>query len=150
MTDREVTYAKMARQLYRVLTDQRPQWEARNPAMVVDFEQLNAYLQAIDEVAARQGGKEGAEYTDARDQAEHAAEEAAGRLVRGLRKLNSSVPNPAIAHAAGYTPDQLDPLHGPDLLGALNEIAAAADGVRPLLANEGAQQVGAVQRVELV
>ena len=137
MTDREVTYAKMARQLYRVLTDQRPQWEARNPAMVADFEQLNAYLQAIDEVAARQGGQEGAEYTDARDQAEHAAEEAAGRLVRGLRKLNSSVPNPAIANAAGYTPDQLDPLHGPDLLGALNEIAAAADGVRPLLANEG-------------
>jgi hypothetical protein len=53
MTDREISYAKMARQLYRVLTDQRPQWEARNPAAVADFEQLNAYLQAIDEVATR-------------------------------------------------------------------------------------------------
>lgn len=137
MTDREINYAKMARQLYRVLTDQRPQWEARNPAMVTDFEQLNAYLEAIDEVAARQGGQAGANYTDARDQAEHAAEEAAGRLVRGLRTLTSNVPNPALAKAASYTPDQLDPLHGSELLGALNEVAAAADGVRALLANEG-------------
>lgn len=137
MTDREIGYAKMARQLYRVLTDQRPQWEARNPAMVADFEQLNAYLQAIDEVATRQGGQASAQYTDSRDQAEHAAEEAAGRLVRGLRALTSNVPNAALAKAASYTPDQLDPLHGTDLLAALNEIAAAADGVRPLLANEG-------------
>ncbi len=137
MTNREVEYAKMARQLYRVLTDQRPQWEDRNPAAVADFEQLNAYLQAIDEVATRQGGQGSAEYSDARDRAEHAAEEAAGRLVRGLRTLHGSVPNPAIANAASYTPDQLDPLHGPDLLAALNEIAAAADGVRPLLANGG-------------
>lgn len=137
MTDREEAYAKMARQLYRVLTDQRPQWEARNPDMLAEFDQLSNYLQAMDEVAAKQGGVAGADYTDARDQAEHAAEQAAGRLVRGLRALNSSVPNPAIAAAAGYTPDQLDPLHGPDLLGALNEIAAAAEGVRPLLANQG-------------
>ncbi|RYY10317.1 MAG: hypothetical protein EOO36_20765, partial [Cytophagaceae bacterium] len=134
MTDREINYAKMARQLYRVLTDQRPQWEARNPGMVTEFEQLNAYLEAIDEVAARQGGQTGASYTDARDQAEHAAEEAAGRLVRGLRTLTSNVPNPALAKAASYTPDQLDPLHGPELLGALNEVASAADGVRALLA----------------
>jgi hypothetical protein len=137
MTDRETNYAKMARQLYRVLTDQRPQWEARNPAAVTDFEQLNSYLQAIDEVSTRQGGQGSAEYTDVRDRAEHAAEEAAGRLVRGLRALQSTVPNAAIAKAASYTPDQLDPLHGPDLLAALNEIAAAADGVRPLLANNG-------------
>jgi hypothetical protein len=137
MTDREVNYAKMARQLYRVLTDQRPQWEARTPAAVADFEQLNAYLEAIDDVATRQGGQGSAEYSNSRDRAEHAAEEAAGRLVRGLRTLHGTVPNPAIAKAAGYTPDQLDPLHGPDLLGALNEIAAAADGVRPLLANNG-------------
>jgi hypothetical protein len=133
MTDREISYAKMARQLYRVLTDQRPQWEDRNPAAVADFE----HLQAIDEVAARQGGQGSAEYADARDQAEHTAEEAAGRLVRGLRTLQSTIPNPAIAKAAGYTPDQLDPLHGPDLLAALNEVASAADGVRPLLANNG-------------
>jgi hypothetical protein len=137
MTDREISYAKMARQLYRVLTDQRPQWEDRDPSAVADFEQLNAYLQAIDEVAARQGGQGSAEYADARDWAEHSAEEAAGLLVRSLRTLHSSVPNPAIAKAASYTPDQLDPLHGPDLLAALNEIAAAAENVRPLLANAG-------------
>ena len=137
MTDREEAYAKMAQQLYRVLTEQRPQWEARNPEMVADFEQLNAYLQGIEEVAAMQGGVAGTDYTDARDQAEHAAEVAAGRLVRALRTLHASVPNPAIATAAGYTPDQLDPKHGPELLMALNEIAAAAEGVRPLLANQG-------------
>jgi hypothetical protein len=57
--------------------------------------------------------------------------------VRGLRTLHGSVPNPAIAKAASYTPDRLDPLHGPDLLAALNEIAAAAENVRPLLANNG-------------
>ncbi|RZK87156.1 MAG: hypothetical protein EOO62_39695 [Hymenobacter sp.] len=112
MTDREEAYAKMARQLYRVLTDQRPQWEARNPSMVADFEQLNSYLQGVDEVAA-------------------------GPLVRGLRALQATVPNPAMANAARYTPDQLDPLHGPDLLAALNEIAAAAEGARALLANQG-------------
>ncbi|MGI4832545.1 MAG: hypothetical protein ACRYFK_03690 [Janthinobacterium lividum] len=137
MTDREEAYAKMARQLYRVLTDQRPQWETRNPDMLAEFDQLNSYLLAMDEVTARQGGVANANYTDARDQAEHAAEVAAGPLVRGLRALHASVPNPAIAIAAGYTPDQLDPKHGPELLGALNEIAAAAEGVRPLLANQG-------------
>ena len=137
MTDREESYAKMARQLYRVLNDQRPQWEERDPAMVPQFEQLGSYLDAVDEVAAKQGGVAGTDYTDARDQAEHAAEVAAGQLVRGLRTLQASVPNPALENAARYTPDQLDPLHGPDLLAALNEIAAAADGVRPLLANQG-------------
>ena len=135
MTDREVNYAKMARQLYRVLTDQRPQWEARTPAAVADFEQLNAFLQAIDEVATRQGGQGSAEYSDSRDRAEHAAEEAAGRLVRGLRTLHGTVPNPAIAKAAGYTPDQLDPLHGPlgpagtpfaDAVEVVGQVAAAA------------------------
>jgi hypothetical protein len=137
MTDREISYANMARDLYRVLTEQRLQWEDRDPSAVADFEQLNAYLQALDEVAARQGGQGSAEYADARDWAEHSAEEAAGRLVRGLRTLHGSVPNPAIAKAASYTPDRLDPLHGPDLLAALNEIAAAAENVRPLLANNG-------------
>ena len=137
MTDREDSYAKMARQLYRVLTDQRPQWEARNPDMVADFEQLNSFLQGIEEVAAKQGGVANADYTDARDQAEHAAEVAAGPLVRGLRTLQAAVPNEALKNAARYTPDQLDPLHGPDLLAALNEIAAAADGARAQLANYG-------------
>ena len=146
MTDREEGYAKMARQLYRVLTDQRPQWEARNPDMFAEFERLNSYLEAIEEVAAKQGGKGGSGYTDARDQAEHAAEVAAGPLVRGLRQLQAVVPNSALVSAARYTPDQLDPLHGTDLLAALNEIAAAAEGARSLLANQGvtSEQVDAL------
>ena len=137
MTDREEGYAKMARQLYRVLTDQRPQWEARNPDMFAEFERLGSYLDGIEEVAAKQGGVAKADYTDARDKAEHAAEIAAGPLVRGLRQLQAAVPNAALVSAARYTPDQLDPLHGPDLLAALNEIAAAAEGARALLANQG-------------
>ena len=56
MTDREIEYAKMARLAYRELTDQRPQWEQRSPAMVADFEQLNKFLQAFEEVASRTGG----------------------------------------------------------------------------------------------
>ena len=137
MTDREQGYAKMARQLYRVLTDQRPQWEARNPTMSAEFERLGSYLDGIEEVAAKQGGVANADYTDARDQAEHAAEVAAGPLVRGLRQLHAAVPNASLANAARYTPDQLDPLHGPDLLAALGEIAAAAEGARALLMNQG-------------
>ena len=137
MTDHEQEYAKMARQVYRVLTDQRPQWEARSPAMVADFEQLNNFLQAYDEVAGRQGEKGAKDFSDARDRAEHAAEAAAGRIVRGLRVLQLGVHNPALAEVAGYTPDVLNPLHGEELIGALNAVAAAADGVAPLLANEG-------------
>lgn len=137
MTDHEVDYAKMARLAYRELTDQRPQWEQRSPAMVADFEQLNNFLQAFDEVASRTGGHAGRSEAIARDEAEHAAEVAAGRVVRGLRVLHLSVPNPALATAAGYTPSSLNPLHGEELLGALNSIAAAAAGVAPLLANEG-------------
>ena len=137
MTDHEQEYAKMARQVYRVLTDQRPQWEARSPAMAADFEQLNNFLQAYDEVAGRQGEKGAKDFSDARDRAEHAAEAAAGRIVRGLRVLQLGVRNPALAEVAGYTPDVLNPLHGEELIGALNAVAAAADGVAPLLANEG-------------
>ncbi len=127
----------MARQVYRTLTDQRPQWEARSPAMVADFEQLNNFLQAYDEVAGRQGEKGAKDSADARDRAESAAEAAAGRIVRGLRVLQLSVHNPALAEVAGHTPDVLNPLHGEELLGALNAVAAAAAGVAPLLANEG-------------
>jgi hypothetical protein len=137
MTDHEEEYAKMARLVYRELTDQRPQWEQRSPAMAADFEQLNNFLQAFEEVASRTGGHAGQGEANARDEAEHAAEVAAGRIVRGLRVLQLSVPNPAIATAAGYTPSSLNPLHGEELLGALNSIAAAAAGVAPLLANEG-------------
>jgi len=137
MTDHEQEYAKMARQVYRTLTDQRPQWEARSPAMVADFEQLNNFLQAYDEVAGRQGEKGAKDSGDARDRAETAAEAAAGRIVRGLRVLQLSVHNPALAEVASYTPDVLNPLHGEELLGALSAIAAAAGGVAPLLANEG-------------
>ncbi len=137
MTDHEQEYAKMARQVYRTLTDQRPQWEARSPAMVADFEQLNNFLQAYDEVSGRQGTKSAKEPSDARDRAEQAAEAAAGRIVRGLRVLQLGVRNPALAEVAGYTPDVLNPLHGEELIGALNAVAAAADGVAPLLANEG-------------
>ena len=137
MTDREIDYAKMARLVYRELTDQRPQWEQRSPDMVADFEQLNNYLQAFDEVAAHTGGKNTHEYTDAKDRAEHAAEIAAGRIVRGLRVLQLGVRNPALANVASYTPSSLNPLHGQELLEALNAIASAAAGVAPLLANEG-------------
>ena len=137
MTDHEQEYAKMARQVYRTLTDQRPQWEARSPAMVADFEQLNNFLQAYEEVSGRQGDKGAKDSSDARDRAESAAEAAAGRIVRGLRVLQLSVHNPALAEVAGYTPDVLNPLHGEELLGALHAVAAAADGAAPLLANEG-------------
>ena len=137
MTDHEIEFAKSARLVYRELTDQRPQWEQRSPDMVADFEQLNNFLQAFDEVSTREGVKGGKEYTDARDRAEHAAEAAAGRIVRGLRVLQLAVRNPALASAAGYTPSSLNPLHGEDLLGALNEIAAAGASAAPLLANEG-------------
>jgi hypothetical protein len=137
MTTHEEDYAKMARLAYRELTDQRPQWEQRSPAMVADFEQLNNFLAAFEEVASRTGGHAGQGEVDARDQAEHAAEVAAGRIVRGLRVLQLSVPNSAIAGAAGFTPSSLNPLHGEELLNALNTIAGAAASVAPLLANEG-------------
>ncbi|MVN74911.1 hypothetical protein GO988_01080 [Hymenobacter sp. HMF4947] len=137
MTDHEIEFAKMARLAYRELTDQRPQWEQRSPAMVADFEQLNNFLQAFEEVSSREGTKSGKEYTDARDRAEHAAEAAAGRIVRGLRVLQVNSHNPALATVASYTPNALNPLHGEELLGALNAIASAAAGVAPLLANEG-------------
>jgi hypothetical protein len=137
MTDREIDFANMARLAYRELTDQRPQWEQRSPDMVADFEQLNNFLQAFDEVATRTGGKGAKEYTDTKDRAEHAAEVAAGRIVRGLRVLQLNVKNPALANVASYTPSSLNPLHGQELLEALNAIASAAAGVSPLLANEG-------------
>ena len=137
MTDREITYAKMARLVYRELTDQRPQWEQRSPAMTADFEQLNSLLEAFDQVAAHTGGKNTHEYSDVKDRAEHAAEVAAGRIVRGLRALQLTVRNPALANAASYVPSSLDPLHGQELLEALNGIASAAAGVAPMLANEG-------------
>ena len=137
MTDQEIDFAKMARLVYRELTDQRPQWEQRSPAMVADFEQLNSFLQAFDEVASRTGGKGTHDYTDARDRAERDAEAAAGRIVRGLRVLQLGVRNPALANVASYTPSSLNPLHGQELLEALNAISSAAAGMAPLLANEG-------------
>nr|GFC96908.1 hypothetical protein [Tanacetum cinerariifolium] len=59
---------------------------------------LNSYLGAFDEVATRTGGKGAKEYSDAKDRAEHAAEEAAGR-VELLEALNAIA-----AAAAGVGP----------------------------------------------
>ncbi len=135
MTDREMKFAKMAELAYRELTDQRPQWEARSPAMAADFERLNATLDVFNEIAGREGVKNTKEYSDARDRAEHAAEAASGRIVRGLRVLQLNAPSPS--PAAAFTPSTLNPLHGPALLAALRTIAGEAAAARELLAHEG-------------
>jgi hypothetical protein len=137
MTDREIDVANMARLVYRELTDQRPQWEQRNPSMVADFEQLNNFILSFEEVANREGGKGQGDFVGARERAERAAEVATGPIVRALRALQTSANNPALANAASFIPSTLNPLHGEELLQALNTISAAAGGVAPLLANQG-------------
>ena len=137
MTDREIDVANMARLVYRELTDQRPQWEQRSPSMVADFEQLNNFILSFDEVANREGGKGHGDYVGARERAERAAEVATGPIVRALRALQTSAHNPALANAASFIPSTLNPLHGEELLQALQTISAAASGVQPLLANQG-------------
>lgn len=146
MTDREENYLNMARVAYRELADQRPQWEARTPALTADFEQLGQQLELARTLAERQGGTGSKGYTDAKDRAEAEAEEAAGRLVRGLRAVLLDYPNPALDRAAAYLPSVLNGLRGEALLGALDTIATAADAAAPLLEKQG---VGQAQRQRL-
>lgn len=146
MTDAEVNFLSMARVAYRELTDQRPQWEKLAPGLTSDFEQLRQQLELARTLAENQGGASSKGYTNAKDRAEQEAEEAAGRLVRGLRAVLLDYPNPALERAAAYVPSTLNRLRGEALLGALDAISAAADSAAPLLEKQG---VGEAQRQRL-
>lgn len=105
--------------------------------MLADYALLGQQLDTARTLAAQQSQHSTKGYTDAKDRAEHEAEEAAGRLVRGLRAVLLDHPNPALTQAANYAPSTLDRLRGEALLGALDSIAAAADGAVALLATQG-------------
>lgn len=137
MTDSEVNYLNMARVAYRELTDSQPQWQPLAPTMLADYTLLSQQLDTARTLAAQQSQQSTKGYTNAKDRAEQEAEEAAGRLVRGLRALLLDHPNPALTQAASYIPSTLNRLRGEHLLGALDTIAAAADGAATLLANQG-------------
>jgi hypothetical protein len=96
--------------------------------MQADYTLLGQQLDTARTLAAQQSQHSTKDYTDAKDRAEHEAEEAAGRLVRSLRAVLLDHPNPALAQAASYAPSTLNRLRGEALLGALDSIAAAADG----------------------
>ena len=137
MTDSEVNYLNMARVAHRELTDSQPQWQPLAPALLADYIQLSQQLDTARTLAAQQSQHSTKGYTDAKDRAEHEAEEAAGRLVRGLRTVLLDHPNPALTQAASYVPSTLNRLRGEALLGALDTIAATADGAAVQLAAQG-------------
>lgn len=137
MTDSEVNYLNMARVAYRELTNGQPQWQPLAPALLADYTQLGQQLDTASTLAAQQSQHSTKGYTDAKDRAEHEAEEAAGRLVRGLRAVLLDHPNPALTQAAGYVPSTLNRLRGETLLGALDTIATAAEGAAAQLATQG-------------
>ena len=87
MTDSEINYLTMARVAYRELTDGQPQWQPLAPAMQADYALLGQQLDTARTLAVQQSQHSTKGYTDAKDRAEHEAEEAAGRLVRGLRAV---------------------------------------------------------------
>jgi hypothetical protein len=114
--------------------------------MQADYTLLGQQLDTARTLAAQQSQHSTKDYTDAKDRAEHEAEEAAGRLVRGLRAVLLDHPNPALAQAARYAPSTLNRLRGEALLGAIDSIAAAADGAASQLA---AHDVTAAHRQRL-
>lgn len=136
MTDQEVNYQGMARNVLQLLTDQRLAWEPLYKKLLPDYSALQAAVAALDEKTQQRSGASSKGYTEAKDQAEMAALDAALPVVQGLKALYLDGGHAELAQAAAYTRSALDDLRGLTQVATLESLYATALPLAAALADE--------------
>ena len=126
----------MAEAVRKLMREARPRWEPLYKKMVPDFTALDTALAGLDAKAQTQGGQGSKGYTEAKDQAEIKALDAAMPIVRGLKALVSDGTHPELAKLAAHTRSSLDDLRGATQVAALEELHTQARAVAADLAEE--------------
>ncbi len=142
MTDGEVNYLGMARNVLQLLTDQRPAWENVYKKLLPDYTALQTALAVLDEKIQQRSGLGSQGYTDAKDQAEVAVLDAAMPVVQGLKALYLDGGHADLGKAAAYTRSGLDDMRGLPQVVALENLYTTA---LPLAAALAEEQVTAEQ-----
>lgn len=136
MTDKEINYQTMAEAVRQLLKETRPQWEPLYKKLVADYTALDTALTGLDAKAQARGGQGSTGYTEAKDQAEIKALDAAMPVLRGVKALYSDGAHPGLAKLAAHTRSSLDDLRGAVQVAALEELHKQARAVATDLADE--------------
>jgi len=136
MTDDQINFQDMARNVRKLLADARPQWEPLYAKLVPNFEALDAALGAAGTEAQALAGGGSTGYTEAKDLAEVAMLDAAMPVLRGVKALQLDAPDPALAPLAAHTRTTLDHLRGQAQVDTLHELAKQAQARATALADE--------------
>lgn len=136
MTDDQINFQDMARNVRKLLAEARPQWEPLYAKLVPDFEALDTALGAAGTQAQALAGGGSTGYTEAKDLAEIAMLDAAMPVLRGVKALQLDAPDPALAKLAAHTRTTLDHLRGQVQVDTLHELATQAQARAKALAGE--------------
>ena len=152
MTNEQINFQDMARNVRKLLADARPQWAPLYPKLVPDFEALDAALgtAGTQAQALASGGSSG--YTDSKDLAEVAALDAAMPVLLGIKAVQLDTPDPKLAALAAHTRTSLDHLRGQVQADTLRELHAQGVAHAAALAEErvtAAQLTALDQKIKL-
>ncbi|RZK46013.1 MAG: hypothetical protein EOO59_20020 [Hymenobacter sp.] len=136
MTDEQLNFQGMARNVRRLLADTAAQWQPLYPKLATDVAALDAALAVFDTAAQARVGIGTQGYTDARDLAEVAALDAAMPVLRGLRAVQLDAPDPALAPLTQHSRTTLDALREQTQLATLKELLKQARLHAAALADE--------------
>lgn len=126
MTNEEVNYWNMAKQVGKLLQEARPQWEPLYKKMLPDYTRLDAALGAIDAKLQKLTGQGSEGYTEEKDKAEIRTLDAAMPIVKGMKALYNDGGHPELKKMAKYTRSALDDMRGSVQVAALEELHAQA------------------------
>ena len=136
MTDDDVNYWNMAREVHKVLKTARPQWEPLYKKLFPDYSRLDTALGRLDGKLQKLTGQGSTGFTLAKDQAEIRTLDAAMPVLQGIKALAHDGEHPTLAKLAKHSRTSLDQLRGSIQIAALEELHTQAVAFADDLAGE--------------
>jgi hypothetical protein len=136
MTDDEVNYWTMTKEVRKLLQTARPQWEPLYKKMLPDYTRLDTALAGIDVKLQKVSGVSSTGYTADKDKAEIKTLNAALPLIKGMKALAHDGDYPGLKKMAKYTFTKLDKLRDSVQVAALEELHTQAAALTDDLAGE--------------
>jgi|GEM_PF-2114419 len=136
MTDDEVNYWTMTKEVRKLLEAARSQWEALYPKMVPDYSRLDTALAGIDAKLQKVSGLSSKGYTADKDKAEIRTLNAALPIIKGIKALAHDGDYPGLKKMAKYTFAKLDKMRDSLQVAALEELHTQAVALTDDLAEE--------------
>lgn len=139
MIDEDEDYRTMVVGVDRLLTEERPAWEAIYPNMVPAYDAVHQAMNGLSGVRQKLTGTGGGGSADAKEKAEEAALDAAMKVIKGLRTvregLKGDVP-PELVRATQWQRSELDDLRDTELVDTLQGIRTVAKPYEAALVGE--------------